>query len=121
MYSNKVRQLINDLPNRGRLASATHAGEATNPVCGDIVRLELRLDGDRVLEASFEAEGCPAALAAAAGLTEMVSGLDLGGCSTLRNENLLEYLDGLPSHKKHGADLAIDCLMKALSSPVSSG
>jgi nitrogen fixation NifU-like protein len=114
-YSDKVRELVAQLPNSGTLANATHEASAENPICGDRVTLFLRVENERVVECRFSAEGCPAALAGAAGLTEIVCGMTIRECATLQSENLLEHLGGLPAHKRHGADLAIDTLRSAIA------
>ena len=114
-YSDKVRELVAQLPNSGTLADATHEASAENPICGDRITLLLRVENERVIDCRFSAEGCPAALAGAAGLTEIVRGMTIRECAALRSENLLDHLGGLPAHKRHGADLAIDTLHSALA------
>ena len=120
-YSNKVRELVARLPNSGELASATHCATRENPVCGDRLTLYLQVERDRVTDCSFTAEGCPAALAAAAGLTEMIRGVQLQECAAIDSNALLDYLEGLPTHKRHGADLAIAVLRAALQESCSAG
>ena len=71
MYSEKARELIRELPNRGRIAGATHTARAENPVCGDITHLYLKLRQDTVVDSSFETYGCPAAIAASAAVVQM--------------------------------------------------
>ena len=65
MYSDNARRLIAEMPNRGSLADATHSAKAENPVCGDIIKLHLRIEDDIVQDARFECRGCPGAMAAA--------------------------------------------------------
>ena len=114
MYSSSVRRLLRELPNRGECADYTHRGRAENPVCGDVAEVQLRVREDMVVECRFQAYGCPGALAAAAGLTELVKGETLDSCSRIDAEVLLEYIGGLPKHKEHGAHLALTALRDAV-------
>lgn len=116
MYSEKARQLIRELPNRGSLAGATHTARAENPVCGDITHIYLKLHRDVVVNSSFETYGCPAAIAASAAVVQMCRNLRSGECRKITAESILDFLGGLPSHKLHAADLAVDALQKALLS-----
>lgn len=116
MYSEKARELIRELPNRGRLAGATHTARAENPVCGDITHLHLKLREDVVVDSRFETYGCPAAIAASAAVTQMCRNLRSGECREITAESILNFLGGLPSHKLHAVDLAVDVLRKALRS-----
>lgn len=115
MYSEKVRQLVAELPNRGELAGATHAGEAENPFCGDEIRLELKISDGVVCQAAFRGQGCPAALAGAAAVTEMVEGRSPSAAAAIGPDELLDYLGGLPKHKRHGAEMAVEALRRALA------
>jgi NifU-like protein involved in Fe-S cluster formation len=115
MYSTQVRRLLQDLPNRGRCAQPTHQGKAENPVCGDVVEIHLEIGNEKILECRFQAYGCPGALAAGAGLTELVKGRTLESCRALDVESLLEFLGGLPRQKEHGAELALTAFRNALS------
>ncbi|MEJ2079888.1 MAG: iron-sulfur cluster assembly scaffold protein [Acidobacteriota bacterium] len=116
MYSDKVRELVADLPNRGRLDDATASYRAENPVCGDVTELQLKVDSGRVEDCRFLALGCPAAVASAAALTELVRGKTVARCRQLSVDGLLDYLGGLPAHKRHGAELAVEVLRQALAS-----
>ncbi len=116
MYSDTVRRLVASLPNRGTLPEPSHAAEGTNPVCGDSVRFQLQVEGGRVLACRFTGSGCPGAVAAAAAVTELVAGGGVEECARLDVETLIAYLGGLPPHKRHGAELAVEVLRRALKS-----
>ncbi|MGH9339364.1 MAG: iron-sulfur cluster assembly scaffold protein [Acidobacteriota bacterium] len=116
MYSERVRELISTLPNRGTLAEATHRSRSENPVCGDITHLYLKIEGDLVQDCRFQTHGCPGAIAAAAAITLLCKGKTTTECRQLTIESLLDFLQGLPSHKIHGAELALAALKKALIS-----
>lgn len=115
MYSEKTRQLINELPNRGKLTDATHSSVAENPVCGDITHFYLKVTGGTIQDCRFQTFGCPGAIAAAAAVTLLIKGKTLEEARGLSRQDLLDYLGGLPSHKWHGADLAIEALRQALA------
>jgi nitrogen fixation NifU-like protein len=114
MYSDNARRLIAEMPNRGLLADATHSAHAENPACGDIIKLHLRIGDDTVEDAGFECRGCPGAMAAAAGIAELVKDRPLAECRALGVEELEAYVGQLPSHKHHGFELAIEVLRACL-------
>ncbi|GAB4231543.1 MAG: Fe-S cluster assembly scaffold protein NifU [Acidobacteriota bacterium] len=116
-YSSEVKRLLGSLAHRGSLADSTHVAQRENPVCGDRIRLELKIEGGRVASVGYLAEGCPAALAAAEGLAELIEGRLLEGVQKVDAPTLLAYLGGLPAHKRHGADLAAEVLRAALTEP----
>ncbi len=116
MYSDKVRELINNLPNRGTLPQATHCSKVENIVCGDTTHLYLRVENDVVRDCHFQTYGCPGAIAAGAAITLLCKEKSRAQCLELTAQSILEYLEGLPPHKVHGAEMAVEALKKALSS-----
>lgn len=114
MYSERVRKLIAELPNRGGLENPTHSGTAENPICGDLVRIHLVLVEGHVEVVRFQASGCPATIASAAAITEMVEGQDLAFCQALVLNDLLDNLGSLPSARRHGAEVALQALRSAV-------
>jgi len=114
MYSSQVQRLLHELPNRGSCQECTNRGRAENPVCGDVIELELHIDGGQVVDCTFRAYGCPGALAAAAGLTEIIKGQPVDSCRAVDEGSLLRFLGGLPKQKEHGVALALAALSKAL-------
>jgi len=81
--------------NRGTLDPADYSYEDTNPLCGDEVRIDLRVEGDRVSDVKFSGRGCAVSQAAASILTEMVQGRSLDEVKALTKDDLLEEL-GIP-------------------------
>jgi nitrogen fixation NifU-like protein len=81
--------------NRGTLDPADYSYEDTNPLCGDEVRIDLRVDGDRVADVKFSGRGCAVSQASASILTEMVQGRSLDEVKALTKDDLLEEL-GIP-------------------------
>lgn len=113
MYSETVKRLLLDLPNRGPLPDADSSGRSSNPMCGDEVHIHLKVRNEVVVDSRFEAYGCPGALAAAAGLAELIRARPLRECIAVDKASLLDYLGGLPPGKEHGCDLALTALRNA--------
>jgi nitrogen fixation NifU-like protein len=115
MYSRIVLEHLDHPRNTGAMPDATQRGTATNPVCGDLLNLYLKLDGEHISAASFEAQSCPPCLAAASLLTEILIGQSVAYAQALKSADLKQALGGLPRHKEHCALLAIDALRAALA------
>lgn len=95
-------------------ASVVVTAEQTNPVCGDRLRLSLRLRDGRIEAARFLAYGCPPTLACGSALTEMIEGKTPEEALLLTRRDIARALDGLPARKQHAAALAIETLRSAL-------
>ncbi len=81
--------------NKGMLDPADYSYEDTNPLCGDEVRIDLRVDGERIADVKFSGRGCAVSQASASILTEMVQGQPLAEVKALTKDDLLEEL-GIP-------------------------
>ncbi len=114
MYSDRVRQLVGELPLSGEVEHPTHSARLDNPMCGDRLHVTLRLQEGRIEEFRYRVEGCAAALAAAAALALMCQGQSIDECRCFTPQDVIDSLGGLPSHKTHGAQLAIECLQQAI-------
>ncbi len=112
-YSGLVRDHFENPRNAGEIANADAVGYQTNPVCGDTMRLTLRINGGRVVEACFQTSGCPAAIAASSVCTEMIRGLTLSEAEALTKEDYAAALGGLPASKVHCSVLAADTVRAA--------
>ena len=106
--------------NAGELPDANAIGEETNPVCGDRLRLSLRVVDGRIEAARFLAYGCPPTLVCGSALTELIDGKAIDDATRVTRKDLLEAIGGLPSRKQHAAALAIETLRAALESACSS-
>lgn len=114
MYSAQVLDHFENPRNVGELAGADAAAELENPACGDMVRLTLRIDGERIVEVRFKAKGCVASVACASALTEVIAGKTLTEAMSVRRDDLSVRLGGLPRVSTHAAQLAVDVLRAAL-------
>lgn len=113
-YSPIFKDHIANPRNAGELADANAIGEDTNPVCGDRLRISLRVHEGRIEAARFLAYGCPPTLVCGSILTEMITGKALEEVMRLTRKDLLDAIGGLPSRKQHAAALAIETLHGAI-------
>jgi tRNA-uridine 2-sulfurtransferase len=105
----------------GALADWPHAGAAGGAACGDLVRVSVRLEGDRVAEAGFDAEGCGAARAAGSAVVELVEDRPLLDAARVTPAHVATALGGLIPSKRHAAELAADALHRALGAAAKAG
>jgi nitrogen fixation NifU-like protein len=113
-YSQKVLDHFEHPRNVGDLANADAEVRLEHPVCGDIMKLAVKLADGRIGEVRFRTRGCVASIAAGSCLTEMIAGKTLAEAAALRREQLVEALDGLPSGSIHATHLAMDALAQVL-------
>ncbi len=113
-YSDAFRDHLANPRNAGEFEDADATAEQSNPVCGDRLRLSLRLRAGRVEAARFLAYGCAPTLVCGSALTEMIVGLTVEEALHLTRRELAEALGGLPSRKQHAAALAVETLHAAL-------
>ena len=99
---------------RGRVVAGAHHGAAGGAACGDLVRLSVAVEGDRVRAAGFEASGCGATIAAASAAVELAEGTGLIEAARIGAPLIAAQLGGLSAGKLHAADLASDALHRAL-------
>lgn len=114
MYSEKVMDHFQNPRNVGEIADANGVGQVGNPVCGDIMKIYLKIEGDRILDIKFKTFGCGAAIATSSMVTEMVKGKTIDEALEITNQAVAEALDGLPPQKMHCSNLAADALHKAI-------
>jgi len=114
-YSDIVLEHFANPRNAGVLEDADGVGVRTNPVCGDTMRLMIRVDDDRIAEARWQTVGCPAAIATSSIATEMITGRPLDEVLTLTKEQIAEAAGGLPKSKLHCSVLAADALRAAIA------
>lgn len=114
MYSAELLDHFKNPRNAGELPGATAVVEASNPVCGDVLKLSLRVEGSRISEARFLCRGCTASIACASLLTEQITGRTLTEARVITPESLSVALGGLPAASYHAAQLAIDTLANLL-------
>jgi nitrogen fixation protein NifU and related proteins len=119
-HNDKVLEHFQHPHNSGTLLDATAVVEVTNPVCGDVLRLSVRVQGNRILEAGFKVQGCTAAIAAGSVLTDLVTGSTLAEAHAINAQRISDALDGLPPATFHAAQLAAEALAALLQRIESS-
>jgi nitrogen fixation NifU-like protein len=115
-YSDTFKDHLAHPRNAGELPDANASAEQTNPVCGDRIRLSLRIDEGRIKAVRFLAYGCPPTLVCGSVLADLIQGKSVGEVEQLQSDELIEAVGGLPSRKRHAAALAIETLQSALAS-----
>jgi len=115
-YSDVFKDHIANPRNPGELADANAVAEEANPVCGDRLRLSLRIQDGRIEAARFLSYGCPPTLACGSALTELIEGISVEQARTLTRDQVVKAVGGLAARKHHAAALAIETLNSALDS-----
>lgn len=113
-YSPKLLDYFENPRCVGELADANAVAQVSNPVCGDTMKLWLRVEDGRIRNASFKTQGCSAAIATSSYATEMIIGMDLAAARGITKEHIADALGGLPSSKIHCSVLASEAIREAL-------
>jgi len=113
-YSDKVMDHFMHPRNMGEIEDASGVGEVGNPACGDVMRLYLKIEDGKIIDAKFKTFGCGAAIASSSMTTELIKGKSIDEALELSNEAVSEALGGLPPAKQHCSVLAEDALRAAL-------
>lgn len=115
MYSERLLDHFQNPRNVGELPPPAVTVEVSNPICGDILRLSVRLEQERVVECRYKTRGCTASIAAGSALTEWLTGKTLGEIATLRAAAIEAALGGLSPESKHAAVLSLDGVRAVLA------
>jgi SUF system NifU family Fe-S assembly protein len=114
MYSARVLEHFERPQNAGEIANPDAAAEIENPACGDVLRLTLKTESQRIVDIRFKAKGCVPSIACASAMTELVRGKTIAEAKALRRDMLIQVLGGLPPASTHAAQLALNALSAAL-------
>lgn len=114
LYSEKVMDHFRHPRNVGVIEDADGVGEVGNAVCGDIMKIYLKIDDGIVTDVRFETFGCGSAIASSSMATELIKGRPLEEAAQLSNKAVTQALDGLPAHKLHCSVLAEEAIQAAL-------
>ena len=114
VYSGKVMEHFENPRNVGEIPGADGTGEVGNPVCGDIMKVFIKVKDNIITDIKFKTFGCGAAIATSSMITEMAKGKTLEEALKVSNKDVAEALDGLPPQKMHCSNLAADALHAAI-------
>jgi nitrogen fixation NifU-like protein len=114
VYSEKVMEHFMNPRNVGEVEQPDGVGEVGNPVCGDVMRITIKVVDDRIADIRFKTLGCGAAIATSSIITEMAKGMTLTEALAIDRRVVAEALGGLPPNKMHCSNLAADGLHKAI-------
>lgn len=115
LYSEKVMDHFRNPRNVGVIEDADGVGEVGNSVCGDIMKIYLKINKEQIIEdVKFETFGCGSAIASSSMATELIKGQPVSEALKLTNKAVTEALDGLPAHKIHCSVLAEEAIKKAV-------
>jgi nitrogen fixation protein NifU and related proteins len=118
-YSAAFKDHLTHPRNGGELADANAIAEETNPVCGDRLRLSLRVRDGLIEAVRFLAYGCPPTLVCGSALAAAIEGMTVEAALAFTKKDLLDAIGGLPSRKQHAAALAIETLRMAIETACS--
>lgn len=114
LYSEKVMDHFQNPRNVGKMDDADGIGEVGNAVCGDIMKMYIKVKDGIITDVKFNTFGCGSAIATSSMATEMIKGKKIEDALTLSNKAVVEALDGLPAHKIHCSVLAEEAVKAAV-------
>jgi len=114
MYTEKVKQHFMNPHNMGEMADADGVGIVGNPVCGDVMKIFIRVRDGVITDITFQTFGCAAAIATSSMITDLAKGKTLDEALKISRNDVADALDGLPRIKMHCSNLAADGLQAAI-------
>lgn len=115
IYSEKVMDHFANPRNVGEIENADGVGEVGNPKCGDIMKMYIKVENNKIVDVKFKTFGCGAAVATSSMATELIKGKTIDEALKLTNKAVMDALDGLPPVKVHCSVLAEQAIKSAIS------
>lgn len=114
MYSKKVIEHFQNPKNMGEIEDADAVGEVGNPVCGDVMKIYIKVKDDKITQIGWKTMGCAAAIATSSMISQLAEGVTLDEAMKITKKDVSDALEGLPPIKQHCSNLAADGLHKAI-------
>ena len=114
MYTQKVVDHFMNPRNKGKPKDYDAVGKVGNPICGDVMYIYIKVNGNKIKYIGWETMGCAAAIATSSMITELAKGKTLEEAEKITKKDIADALDGLPPIKMHCSNLAADGLKKAI-------
>lgn len=113
-YTDTVIDHFENPRNMGEMEGADGTAQVGNPTCGDVTKIFLKIENDRIVDVKFKTFGCAAAIASSSMTTELIKGKTLDEALKLTNETVAQELGGLPAAKQHCSVMAEEALRAAI-------
>jgi nitrogen fixation NifU-like protein len=114
MYTEKVMEYFRNPHNMGKIENPDGVGEVGNPLCGDIMRIYIKVKDNKIADIKVETFGCVSAIATSSVITDLAKGKTLEEAKKITIDAAAKELGGLPPHKLHCSKLAADALHAAI-------
>lgn len=113
-YNKKMLEHFYDPHNQGSIKNADAVGQVGNPICGDIMKIYLKIDKNIIKNIKFETLGCAAAIASSSVLTDLAKGQNIKDASKINKNDIIKKFGVVPKVKVHCSLLAIEALKQAI-------
>ncbi len=114
MYNKKIQELFDNQKHVGEMKDADAIGQTMNSPCGDAMKIFIKVEDNKIVNAKFKTYGCVAAIVSSEALCESIIGKTLEEAKKLKGEDIITKIGGLPQLKMHCASLCTEALQEAI-------